>query len=251
VNDTPTLNGEGRHAHQHDLRAFKGVEAWVFDLDNTLYPASSDLFSQIDVRISDYVARVLDMPRDQARIKQKEFYRDYGTTLRGLMLEYDIEPDAFLEYVHDIDYSPIEPNPELGRMIAELPGKKFIFTNGDKPHAERTAERLGISDQFDDIFDIVAAGLLPKPNLEAYNLFMKQTGVAPARAAMFEDLARNLVVPHKLGMRSVLLVPDGTRAVFREEWELEGANAPHVDFVTDDLAGFLKALNGALRLGTG
>ncbi|WP_084650021.1 pyrimidine 5'-nucleotidase [Stappia stellulata] len=249
MNDTPALNGEGRHAHQHDLRAFKGVEAWVFDLDNTLYPASSDLFSQIDVRISDYVARVLDMPRDQARIKQKEFYRDYGTTLRGLMIEYDIEPDAFLEYVHDIDYSPIEPNPELGRMIAELPGKKFIFTNGDKPHAERTAERLGISDQFDDIFDIVAAGLMPKPNLEAYNLFMKQTGVAPARAAMFEDLARNLVVPHKLGMRSVLLVPDGTRAVFREEWELEGANAPHVDFVTDNLAGFLKAVNGTLKHG--
>ena len=156
MTDTPTLNGEGRHAHQHDLRAFRGVEAWVFDLDNTLYPATSNLFEQIDTRISDYIARTLDMPADEARIKQKEFYRDYGTTLRGLMIEYDIEPDAFLEYVHDIDYSPIEPNPELGRMIAELPGKKFIFTNGDKPHAERTAERLGISDQFDDIFDIVA-----------------------------------------------------------------------------------------------
>ncbi|MBC00292.1 MAG: pyrimidine 5'-nucleotidase [Rhodobacteraceae bacterium] len=251
MTDTPTLNGEGRHAHQHDLRAFRGVEAWVFDLDNTLYPATSNLFEQIDTRISDYIARTLDMPADEARIKQKEFYRDYGTTLRGLMIEYDIEPDAFLEYVHDIDYSPIEPNPELGRMIAELPGKKFIFTNGDKPHAERTAERLGISDQFDDIFDIVAAGLLPKPNLEAYNLFMDRTGVAPARAAMFEDLARNLVVPHRLGMRSVLLVPDGTRAVFREEWELEGANAPHVDFVTDDLAGFLRAVNGALKHGAG
>ena len=111
----------------------------------------------------------------------------------------------------------------------------------------RTAARLGISEHFDDIFDIVAAGLLPKPNLETYNRFLEKTGVSPARAAMFEDLARNLQVPHKLGMRSVLLVPEGTRDVFREEWEMEGQNAPHVDFVTDDLTGFLNAVHGAMR----
>ena len=238
---------EGRHAHEQDLRVFTGVEAWVFDLDNTLYPASSDLFSQIDARISDYIARHLGLAAEEARLKQKAFYRDYGTTLRGLMIEHEIEPDAFLEYVHDIDYSPVLPNPELGKAIAQLPGKKYIFTNGDRPHAERTAARLGISEHFDDIFDIVAAGLLPKPNLETYNRFLEKTGVSPARAAMFEDLARNLQVPHKLGMRSVLLVPEGTRAVFRDEWELEGQNAPHVDFVTDDLTGFLNAVIGAMR----
>lgn len=239
---------EGRHAHEQDLRVFTGVEAWVFDLDNTLYPPSSDLFSQIDARISDYIARHLGVAADEARLKQKAFYRDYGTTLRGLMVEHGIEPDAFLEYVHDIDYSPVMPNPRLGQAIARLPGKKYIFTNGDRPHAERTAARLGISEQFDDIFDIVAAGLLPKPNLETYNRFLEKTGVSPARAAMFEDLSRNLQVPHKLGMRSVLLVPEGTRAVFREEWELEGQNAPHVDFVTDDLAGFLNAVIGAIEV---
>ena len=238
---------EGRHAHEQDLRVFTGVEAWVFDLDNTLYPASSDLFSQIDARISDYIARHLGLAADEARLKQKAFYRDYGTTLRGLMIEHEIEPDAFLEYVHDIDYSPVLPNPDLGKAIAQLPGKKYIFTNGDRPHAERTAARLGISEHFDDIFDIVAAGLLPKPNLETYNRFLEKTGVSPARAAMFEDLARNLQVPHKLGMRSVLLVPEGTRAVFRDEWEMEGQNAPHVDFVTDDLTGFLNAVIGAMR----
>lgn len=238
---------EGRHAHEQDLRVFTGVEAWVFDLDNTLYPPSSDLFSQIDARISDYIARHLGLAADEARAKQKAFYRDYGTTLRGLMIEHQIEPDAFLEYVHDIDYSPVQPNPQLGQAIARLPGKKYIFTNGDRPHAERTAARLGISEHFDDIFDIVAAGLLPKPNLETYNRFLEKTGVSPARAAMFEDLARNLQVPHKLGMRSVLLVPEGTRDVFREEWEMEGQNAPHVDFVTDDLTGFLNAVHGAMR----
>ncbi|QGZ36065.1 pyrimidine 5'-nucleotidase [Stappia indica] len=238
---------EGRHAHEQDLRVFTGVEAWVFDLDNTLYPPSSDLFSQIDARISDYIARHLGLAADEARAKQKAFYRDYGTTLRGLMIEHQIEPDAFLEYVHDIDYSPVQPNPQLGQAIARLPGRKYIFTNGDRPHAERTAARLGISEHFDDIFDIVAAGLLPKPNLETYNRFLEKTGVSPARAAMFEDLARNLQVPHKLGMRSVLLVPEGTRDVFREEWEMEGQNAPHVDFVTDDLTGFLNAVHGAMR----
>lgn len=238
---------EGLQAHEQDLRVFTGVEAWVFDLDNTLYPPSSDLFSQIDVRISDYIARHLGLSAEDARLKQKAFYRDYGTTLRGLMIEHDIEPDAFLEYVHDIDYSPVVPNPALGRAIARLPGKKYIFTNGDRPHAERTAARLGIAEHFDDIFDIVAAGLLPKPNLETYNLFIEKTGVSPVRAAMFEDLSRNLAVPHGLGMRSILLVPEGTRAVFREEWELEGRNAPHVDFVTDDLTGFLNAVLGAIN----
>lgn len=238
---------EGLQAHEQDLRVFTGVEAWVFDLDNTLYPPSSDLFSQIDVRISDYIARHLGLSAEDARLKQKAFYRDYGTTLRGLMIEHDIEPDAFLEYVHDIDYSPVAPNPALGRAIARLPGKKYIFTNGDRPHAERTAARLGIAEHFDDIFDIVAAGLLPKPNLETYNLFIEKTGVSPVRAAMFEDLSRNLAVPHGLGMRSILLVPEGTRAVFREEWELEGRNAPHVDFVTDDLTGFLNAVLGAIN----
>lgn len=229
------------------MDAFAHIRHWVFDLDNTLYPPSSDLFSQIDARISDYIARHLGLAADEARAKQKAFYRDYGTTLRGLMIEHQIEPDAFLEYVHDIDYSPVQPNPQLGQAIARLPGRKYIFTNGDRPHAERTAARLGISEHFDDIFDIVAAGLLPKPNLETYNRFLEKTGVSPARAAMFEDLARNLQVPHKLGMRSVLLVPEGTRDVFREEWEMEGQNAPHVDFVTDDLTGFLNAVHGAMR----
>ena len=243
----PKEDGEERaRAHRHDLRAFAGVEAWVFDLDNTLYPASADLFSQIDARIADYVSRALGLSREEAHLRQKAFYHEYGTTLRGLMIEHDIEPDAFLEFVHDIDYSPVEPNAELGRLIGRLPGRKFIFTNGDRPHAERTAARLGISEHFDDIFDIVAAGLIPKPNLETYNLFLERTGVSPARAAMFEDLPRNLDAPHRLGMRTVLLVPDGARPVFSGAWELEGQAAPHVDFVTDDLTGFLRAVHGAL-----
>ena len=141
----------------------------------------------------------------------------------------------------------MKPDPALGAAISRLPGRKFIFTNGDRPHAERTAAALGISDHFEDIFDIVAAGLLPKPNLETYQTFIAKTGVSPARAAMFEDLPRNLLVPHKLGMRTALIVPKVTREVFREEWEMEGQDAPHIDFVTGNLAGFLEGVLGAIE----
>ena len=247
MTDAPVRPREGRHLHLHDLRLFEGVEAWVFDLDNTLYPAHTNLFAQVDVRIRDYVADLLSIPLEEANTLQKGYYQRYGTTLRGLMDEHGIEPDAFLEYVHDIDHSVIAPDPALGDALRRLPGRKFIFTNGSRRHAEKTAARLGITEHFDDIFDIVAAGLTPKPNRETYDLFIRQTGVAPARAAMFEDLSRNLAVPHALGMRTVLVVPQGTREVFREAWELEGDDAPHVEFVTDDLAGFVAAVAGALE----
>nr|WP_245884334.1 pyrimidine 5'-nucleotidase [Hartmannibacter diazotrophicus] len=231
----------------HDLRVFHGTEAWIFDLDNTLYPAKSNLFAQIDVRIRDYVAKLLDIPMEEANTVQKDYYQRYGTTLRGLMEERDIQPDDFLDYVHDIDHSVLEPDPDLGRAIGLLPGKKFIFTNGSRGHAERTVERLGIAGHFEDVLDIVATDLEPKPRRTAYDIFLQKTGVSPARAAMFEDLSRNLAVPHALGMHTILVVPTGTREVFREAWELEGDDAPHVEFVTDNLTGFVEKVAGALK----
>lgn len=245
MTDSP-LPAEGRHAHSQDLRVFKGVEAWIFDLDNTLYPAHVDLFSQINQQIADYIARTLNVGEEDAIAQRRDYYQKYGTTLRGLMMEHKIDPDDYLRYVHDIDYSNVQQDPALGKAIETLPGRKYIFTNGDRPHAERTAAALGISDHFEDIFDIVAADLMPKPNRETYDRFLERTGVTPVRAAMFEDLQRNLEVPHHLGMRTALIVPKGTRDIFRDDWELEGDNAAHVDFVTDDLAGFLNAVNGQL-----
>lgn len=225
---------------------FRGVEAWVFDLDNTLYPHESDLFPQIDLQISAYVQKLLDLGRDEARHHQKALYHEYGTTLRGLMMKHKVDPDDYLRFVHDIDYSNLAPAPDLGAAIEALPGRKYIFTNGDRPHAERTAEALGISGQFEDIFDIVSADLVPKPNRQTYDMFLDRTGVSPVRAAMFEDLAKNLAVPHQLGMRTALIVPQGSREVFKHDLDLEGDPYPHVDFVTEDLCGFLKAVTGAL-----
>jgi putative hydrolase of the HAD superfamily len=220
---------------------FAHVREWVFDLDNTLYPHHCNLFSQIDVKMTAYVSELLQLPSDEARKVQKEFYQRYGTTLKGLMENHGVDPDDFLEKVHDIDYSWIAPDPALGEAIRKLPGRKFIFTNGDRGHAERTARQLGVLDHFDDIFDVVAADLVPKPAAETYDKFRALHRVDCERAAMFEDLARNLTVPKTLGMKTVLVVPNNFQPTFSEIWEGE-QNEDQVDHVTDDLAGFLSLL---------
>ncbi|WP_420391559.1 pyrimidine 5'-nucleotidase [Acuticoccus sp.] len=236
------LPSEAPQANPRDLTAFADVDTWIFDLDNTLYPAHADLFAQVDKRMGDYVAKLLDLEREAAHTLQKDYYRRYGTTLRGLMMEHGINPDGFLEFVHDIDHSKVEANPRLADAIHALPGRHFIMTNGTVAHAKAIAERLGIHDHFEDIFDIVAADLVPKPHADTYDRFWDLHNIDPTRAAMFEDLSRNLVVPSERGMRTVLVVPEGTREVFREAWELEGRSAPHVQYVTDDLAGFLERI---------
>jgi putative hydrolase of the HAD superfamily len=223
-------------------RGFAHVETWVFDLDNTLYPHHLNLWQQVDVRIRDYIARFLDVTHEEAFRVQKDLYKRYGTSMRGLMTEHGMQPDDFLDFVHQIDHSPLEPNPALGAALERLNGRKLILTNGTRKHADAVMQRLAVHHHFEDVFDIIAAELEPKPRAQTYDRFLARHGVDPAKAAMFEDLARNLEVPHTLGMTTVLVVPEGTREVFREDWEMEGRDALHVDHVTDDLAGFLERL---------
>jgi putative hydrolase of the HAD superfamily len=223
-------------------RAFSHVDTWVFDLDNTLYPHHVNLWHQVDEKIRDYIAHFLDITHEQAFRLQKEYYQRYGTTMRGMMTEHGMQPDDYLEVVHQIDHSPLTPNPELGDAIEQLPGRKLILTNGTRKHAEAVMRRLDIDRHFEDVFDIAAADLDPKPLPQVYDRFLARHDVEPTRAAMFEDLSRNLEVPHALGMTTVLVVPAGTREVFREEWELSGRDAPHVDYATDDLVGFLRSI---------
>jgi putative hydrolase of the HAD superfamily len=226
-------------------RSFDQVETWVFDLDNTLYPHHLNLWQQVDVRIREYIEKLLNLSPDDAFRLQKDYYKRYGTTLRGLMLEHGMEPDDFLDYVHRIDHSPLEPNPELGAAIGKLPGRKLILTNGTRAHADVVTQRLAIHQHFEDVFDIVAADLEPKPSPQVYDRFLARHGVDPTKAAMFEDLARNLATPHALGMTTVLVIPEGTREVLREAWELEGRDDDHVDYVTDNLVGFLQKIRSA------
>jgi putative hydrolase of the HAD superfamily len=226
-------------------RAFGHVETWVFDLDNTLYPHHLNLWQQVDTRIRDYIAGFLKITQAEAFRLQKDYYKRYGTSMRGLMTEHGMAPDDYLEVVHQIDHSPLEPNPALGAAIEQLPGRKLILTNGTRKHAEAVMRRLEIHEQFEDVFDIAAADLDPKPLPQVYDRFLARHGVDPTRAAMFEDLARNLEVPHALGMTTVLVVPEGARVVLREDWELQGRDAPHVDHVTDNLVGFLERISFA------
>jgi len=226
-------------------RAFDHVKTWVFDLDNTLYPHHVNLWQQVDERIRDYIANFLKISKEEAFRLQKDYYKRYGTSMRGLMTEHGMRPDDFLDFVHQVDHSPLEPNPALGAAIEKLAGRKLILTNGTRSHADAVLARLKLETHFDDVFDIIAAELEPKPSPQTYDRFLKLHGVDAHRAAMFEDLARNLAVPHALGMTTVLVVPENTREVFRESWELEGRDAPHVDHVTDDLVGFLEKIAAA------
>jgi len=148
-----------------------------------------------------------------------------------------------LQKVHDIDYSWLKPNPALGEAIRSLPGRKFIFTNGNRSHAEKAAAQLGILDQFEDIFDIVAAGLIPKPAKESYEAFVALHGIAGPDAVMFEDLARNLAIPKQLGMKTVLIVPQNLEETYSEVWERDLGREDEVDYVTDDLTLFLQTIN--------
>jgi len=217
----------------------------VFDLDNTLYPHHVNLWQQVDKRIGEFISAYLKISPEEARLIQKDYYRRYGTSMRGMMTEHGVCADDYLAYVHKIDHSPLQPNPAMGAAIARLPGRKLILTNGSTDHAEAVLNRLGIGHHFEAVFDIIAAELEPKPAPQTYEKFLSEHAVDPTKAAMFEDLARNLVIPHRFGMTTVLVVPDGTREVVREDWELEGRGEAYVDHVTDNLTGFLQALSGA------
>jgi putative hydrolase of the HAD superfamily len=230
--------------------SFAHIDTWVFDLDNTLYTADCDLWPKIDQRITLFLVNLFGLDGMSARALQKYYYQRYGTTLRGLMADHAISPAEFLAFVHDIDRSSLTPNLSLATSITALPGRKLILTNGSRDHALRTAEALGLAAMFDDIFDIVAGELLPKPEIAAYERFFDKHTVDPKRAAMFEDIDRNLVIPHQRGMTTVLIAPKPGQPDHREPFEIPGAGRlPHVDFVTPDLEGFLADIIAATTSG--
>ena len=220
--------------------ALTHVTAWVFDLDNTLYPAHCNLFGQVDIRIGQYIADRFKIPYEQARFLQKSYFRGYGTTMRGLMTEYGIDPVEFLDFVHLIDHSPVQPDPRLESALAALPGKKYVFTNASVPHSEKVLARLGVAHHFADIFDIVAAEFEPKPHDGFYDRFIARHALAPKSAALFEDMAKNLVPAHARGMTTVLIESDNA-------YYMEGSDGPHVHHRTRDLAAWLEGVVHARR----
>ena len=182
---------------------FAHVDDWIFDLDNTLYPASTGLFDLIDERMGAYISRLLDVDAANAKRIQKAHFHDHGTTLAGLMKENGVDPHDFLDDVHDIALDRVSRDERLATGIDRLPGRKFIFTNGDAPYARRVLDRIGIGDAFDGIHDIHASDLTPKPADHGYRQMLDRFAIDPARAAMVEDMAQNLKPAHALGMATI------------------------------------------------
>src|SRR6516165_8375580 len=208
------------------------IETWIFDLDNTLYPVSCRLFDQIHARMTRFIAERLDLTPEAALIVQKTYFREHGTTLRGLMTVDRIDPDDFLGFVHEVDLSGVPRDPVLIAALAALPGRKIVHTNGSRRHAERLLDHLGIAGSFCGILDIEAAGYEPKPALAGYHELLRRHQVAPPTALMIEDMAKNLIPAAALGM---------TTAWVRNpaEWGADGAKGDHIHYIVDHLGGFL------------
>lgn len=207
-------------------------DIFVFDLDNTLYPAGSNMFAQVDRNIGAYVQTALGLSADDARVVQKRYLVEHGTTLRGLMANHEIDPDHYLDAVHDIDFSPIERDSLLRKQLQSLNGRKVIFTNADTAYAEKVLDRIGIGDQFEGIFDIHAADLEPKPTPSIYDRFLAKHDIDPKRAIMFEDMARNLIPAHNLGMGTVWIDTG-------EPWGKADHSADHIHSESDLLTNWL------------
>ena len=215
--------------------ALDGVEAWVFDLDNTIYPARSGLFLQVARRMTGFIMEKFNLEEEPARDLQKRLFRQYGTTMAGLMREYDMPPDEFLHFVHDIDLSSLDHDSMLDAGIGKLPGRKVIFTNGTTRHAERILDAYGISHHFDFIYDIYAADHQPKPNPAIYDDMLARTGINPQRAVMIEDMAVNLKPAAALGMTTLWLEHE-------LDWARKGVDEGFVHFHASDLKDFLAHL---------
>ena len=226
-------------SHTRQPTPLSSIKVWIFDLDNTLYPAASNLFSQIDQRMTEFIGERFDLPWDEARRRQKQYFRDYGTTLRGLMTEHDVDPIAFMDYVHDIDVTPVNPSPELDMALERLPGRKVIYTNGSCRHADNVLGRLGIARHFDVIYDIVAADYVPKPDPRPYAHLIELHGIDPHGACMVEDIARNLVPAAALGMTTVWVRSEIDYA--RPDRGGVGTG-DHIDHAVDDLTAWLTEL---------
>jgi putative hydrolase of the HAD superfamily len=220
------------------MRGFDHVDTWIFDLDNTLYPASCRLFDQMHVRMSDFIRDTFNVDEAEALRRRRDYYLKYGTTLRGLMVEHDMQPAAFLDYVHDIDYSAVPRLENLGAAIKALPGRKLIFTNGTTGHANRVMKRLGVEHHFEAVFDIVDSDYIPKPDRAPYDKFKARHAVDPTHAAFFEDIAQNLEAPHDMGMTTVLITSENLTA----QPEPDAKQKNYVHHITDDLTEFLKGV---------
>ena len=218
------------------MKSFNSIKCWIFDLDNTLYSGKTKVFEQVDKRMSKYISDKLNISVIEAKKVQKNYFHKYNTTLNGMIKNHKIDPDEFLEFVHDINIDFLQKDPALGKEIEKLDGKKIIFTNGSRKHAINVSKQIGIDKLFDDIFDIVDAEFIPKPLLEPYKKLVKKHKIDPKLCVLVEDIARNLKPAYEMGMKTVWIEND-------EPWACKFSDSEFVNYKTNNLSEFLKKIN--------
>lgn len=222
----PNTNGPSPDGLDH-------IDFWIFDLDNTLYRTTSEMLAQIDELMGSFIADFLGVDRVEARRIQKGYFRTHGLTLRGLMVEHGLDPQDYIEHLSQLDLNDVTPDPHLAETLAGLDGRKFVYTNAFTEHTRDVMERIGITDHFDGVFDISDADFVPKPAIDSYRRLCDLHGIDPARAAMVEDIPRNLEPAAELGMTTVWVRTD-------TDWAKGITETGHIDHVTDDLTTWLK-----------
>ena len=218
------------------MKELKKIKFWLFDLDNTLYSGATKVFDQVDKKMTQFISEKLNISKDEAKKIQKNYFVEYNTTLNGMIKNHKIDANEFLEFVHDIDLSFLKKDKQLDEEIEKIKGKKIIFTNGSRAHAQNVTKRLGIERHFDDIFDIVSADFIPKPSLKTYQKLIEKYKIEPQYSIFIEDIARNLKPAYELGMKTVWIENN-------EPWAAEFSDSDFIDYKTNKLSEFLKELN--------
>ena len=214
------------------------IDTWIFDLDNTLYSADSGIFQQVHELMGKFVSNHLNIGINEAKKIQKKYYKEHGTTLKGLMDNHGVEPDYFLAEVHKLDYSIVNSNKNLNNELNKLSGKKIIYTNANMQHTLDVLERIELSNFFDEIFDIKMANYIPKPEIAPYEEIIKKYNLNPNSSAMFDDIAKNLVPAKKVGFTSIWI--DAGYENFSDDIK---SSKKYLDYTTTDLHLFLEKVN--------
>ena len=212
------------------------IKFWLFDLDNTLYSGKTKVFEQIDKKMSKYISEKLNVDIKEAKKIQKSYFYQYNTTLYGLIKNHKINPDEFLDFVHDIDISFLNKDFDLAKELEKLNGKKIIFTNGSRKHAINITQKLGINQYFDDVFDIVDCDFIPKPSIKPYKKLVEKHKIDPNLCVFIEDIARNLKPAYEMGMKTVWIENE-------EPWAKKFSDSSFVNYKTNNLSEFLKKIN--------
>ena len=214
-------------------------ENWIFDLDNTVYDINAGVFEKISSRITDFIITALSVTKEEANIVRSNMYKKYGLTLTGLMREYGIAPDEYLDYIHDVTHPELKYDEQLKLNLKNLTGRKFIYTNASKNHSKNILSVMGIEAEFEKILDIKATQYLPKPDPKSYNIMLKAFGISgdqTGNSIFIEDTAKNLRPAKSLGIKTVWIENEFNLKDYRE-------NSEFIDYKYSDLKSFLNDID--------